>query len=180
MTASEILQKGNNPTTPVTMEGTMDFYRKALTGGKSAGATTPGDMRVEQRLKEAGVSTLPDAPAPAPNPNASNYVDPATNIRFANGGPIKGKPMIKHPNIHQDAHTAPPPHAQSAAAAPSALMMPASATGASIGPPPASAQQANPGGGFADGGPIRGGRQAPKKPNPSFQPFGTKPGATPA
>jgi hypothetical protein len=65
----------------------MAFYQNLIKGGKGAQA---GDMRVEQRLNEAGVGNAP--PPPAPDPNASKMVDPATGIRFANGGKIGGFP----------------------------------------------------------------------------------------
>ena len=69
---TEVLQKGNSPTVPVTAKGTMEFYGKALGGGKAGQAA----------------DDLKDRPA---------VVDKAAG--YANGGPIgHTTPKNKAPN----------------------------------------------------------------------------------
>ena len=71
---------------PQTLGDTVDFYLKKLSGGTAKGSSPAGLSKVEKALRDADGGSAPAAP-PA-DPNASNYVDPKTGIRFADGGQV--------------------------------------------------------------------------------------------
>ena len=51
---AEILQKGNNPTVPVTKKETMAFYGRALSGGAAGAAAKDLESAPKKREQAAG------------------------------------------------------------------------------------------------------------------------------